>query len=121
FNFGDGAVAGLVAADTPRNELLGAYAITDGSFSLQVKVARGGSADGGGSPYLDVADPSSMKNGLDDVSLPNFVAAARGALERSGAGLDDIAFVCPLHMKRSMFEALLEQLGVDEECSTYLD
>jgi len=121
FNFGDGAVAGIVAADAPRNELLGAHAITDGSFSLQVKVERGGSADPDGSPYLDVADPASMKNGLDDVSLQKLVAAARGAVERSGAALDDVAFVCPLHMKRSMFETLLEQLGVDEDRTTYLD
>ena len=41
FNFGDGAVAGLLAAedgDAPANEVLGAHTITDGSFSLQVKV-----------------------------------------------------------------------------------
>jgi 3-oxoacyl-[acyl-carrier-protein] synthase-3 len=121
FNFGDGAVAGLVSAGAPRNELLGAHAITDGSFSQQVKVARGGSVEPGGSPFLDVADPGAMKNGLDSVSLANFVAAARVALERSGAGLDDVAFLCPLHMKRSMFEALLRELGIDEASSAYLD
>jgi 3-oxoacyl-[acyl-carrier-protein] synthase-3 len=121
FNFGDGAVAGLVSAGAPRNELLGAHAITDGSFSQQVKVARGGSVEPDGSPFLDVADPGSMKNGLDSVSLANFVAAARVALVRSGAGLDDVAFLCPLHMKRSMFEALLRELGIDEASSAYLD
>ena len=121
FNFGDGAVAGLVTAEPDRNELLGAHAITDGSFSLQVKVARGGSTDPEGSPYLDVADPAAMKDGLDSVSLANFVSAARGALERSGAGLRDIAFLCPLHMKRSMFTALLAELGLEEECAVYLE
>jgi len=121
FNFGDGAVACLVTAADPRNELLGAHTITDGSFSQQVKVARGGSVDPDGSPFLDVADPGSMKNGLDSVSLPNFVAAARGALERSGASPADLAFVCPLHMKRSMFEALLGELGVDPDHAVYLD
>ena len=35
--------------------------------------------------FLDVADPAEMKGGLDEVSLPNFVGAARGALERSDA------------------------------------
>jgi 3-oxoacyl-[acyl-carrier-protein] synthase-3 len=121
FNFGDGAVAALVTAEPAGNELLGAHAITDGSFSQQVKVARGGSVDPDGSPFLDVADPGSMKNGLDDVSLPNFVAAARGALERSGAALEDVTFLCPLHMKRSMFEALLGQLGLGEDRAVYLD
>ena len=121
FNFGDGAVAALLTGEPDGNELLGAHAITDGSYSQQVKVARGGSVDPEGSPFLDVADPGTMKNGLDSVSLPNFVAAARGALERSGARLDDVAFLCPLHMKRSMFEALLGELGLSEDQAVYLD
>jgi 3-oxoacyl-[acyl-carrier-protein] synthase-3 len=121
FTFGDGAVAALVEAEPEANELLGAHAITDGSFSQQVRVARGGSREPDGSPFLDVAHPGSMKNGLDSISLPNFVAAARGAVERSGARLEDVAFLCPLHMKRSMFEALLGGLGLGEEQAVYLD
>jgi 3-oxoacyl-[acyl-carrier-protein] synthase-3 len=121
FNFGDGAVAGLLAGDTDRNELLGAHAITDGSYSLQVKVPGGGSVDPDGYRYLDVADPDSMKAGLDRVSLPNFLAAARGAVERSGLRMQDIAFVCPLHTKRSMFVALLSELGMREDQAVYLD
>jgi 3-oxoacyl-[acyl-carrier-protein] synthase-3 len=121
FNFGDGAVAGLVVGDAERNEVLGAHAITDGSYSLQVKVPGGGSVDPDGYRFLDVADPASMKDGLDAVSLPNFVGAARGAVERSGARLEDVAFVCPLHTKRSMFLALLEGLGMREDQAVYLD
>ena len=122
FNFGDGAVAGLVVGDADRNEILGAHAITDGSYALQVKVPSGGSVSpNGGYRFLDVADPTSMKGGLDDVSLPNFVAAARGAVERSGATLADVAFVCPLHTKRSMFLALLSELGLREDQAVYLD
>ena len=80
FNFGDGAVAGLLVKDGGRNALLGCYGITDGSFSLQVKVPSGGSVSpNGGYRFLDVADPAAMKDGLDQVSLPNFVAAARRA------------------------------------------
>ena len=121
FTFGDGAVAGLLAGDAQRNEVLGAHAITDGSFALQVKVSRGGSVDPDGSAFLDVDDPEAMKNGLDSVSLANFVAVARGALERSNATLAELAFLCPLHMKRSMFEALLGALGVSEDRASYLD
>ena len=121
FNFGDGAVAALLVAEPERNEVLGSHAITDGSFSLQVKVARGGSREPEGSPYLDVADPAAMKHGLDDVSLRNFVAAAAGALDRSGSSLDDVAYVCPLHMKRSMHDALLAELGIPAERAAYLD
>ena len=125
FNFGDGAVAGLLTREG-GHELLGCHALTDGSFSLQVKVPAGGSVEpaslesvAGRRHFLDVADPAEMKGGLDEVSLPNFVAAARGALASCGASESDVAYVCNIHMKRSMHEALVAQLGV-ERC-TYLD
>jgi 3-oxoacyl-[acyl-carrier-protein] synthase III len=121
FNFGDGAVAGLLVGDTAHNEVLGSHAITNGAYSLQVKVPGGGSVDPDGYRFLDVADPASMKGGLDRESLPNFVAAARGALERSGLGIDDVSFVCPLHTKRSMFLTLLSELGLSEDRAVYLD
>jgi 3-oxoacyl-[acyl-carrier-protein] synthase-3 len=121
FNFGDGAVAGLLAGDTVRNEVLGMHAITNGAYSLQVKVPGGGSVEPDGYRFLDVQDPSEMKGGLDQESLPNFVAAARGAVERSGLTLEELAFVCPLHTKRSMFLALLSELGMREDQAMYLD
>jgi 3-oxoacyl-[acyl-carrier-protein] synthase-3 len=122
FNFGDGAVAGLLVKDGGRNELLGCHGITDGSFSLQVKLPSGGSVSpNGGYRYLDVADPASMKEGLDKVSLANFVAAARGALERSGATLADVGYLCGIHMKPSMHRAVVEALGIDPSRAAYLD
>jgi 3-oxoacyl-[acyl-carrier-protein] synthase III len=122
FNFGDGAVAGLLVRDGARNELLGCHGITDGSFSLQVKVPSGGSVSpNGGYRFLDVADPTQMKEGLDRVSLTNFVAAARGALERSGATLADIGYLCGIHMKPSMHRALVAELGLDPGRAAYLD
>jgi 3-oxoacyl-[acyl-carrier-protein] synthase III len=122
FNFGDGAVAGLLTKDGGRNELLGCHGITDGSFSLQVKIPSGGSVSpNGGYRYLDVVDPAAMKDGLDQVSLENFVAAARGALERSGATLADIDYLCGIHMKPSMHKLLVEALGVDSSRAAYLD
>jgi 3-oxoacyl-[acyl-carrier-protein] synthase-3 len=122
FNFGDGAVAGLLVKDGGRNELLGCHGVTDGSFSLQVKVPAGGSVSpNGGYRFLDVADPGSMKQGLDEVSLANFVAAAKGALERSGATLADVGYLCGIHMKPSMHRALVAELGLDESRAAYLD
>lgn len=128
FNFGDGAVAGLLTADAGRNLLLGSHAITDGSFALQVKVPAGGSVEppsietvSSRRHYLDVADPAAMKNGLDEVSLGNFVAAARGAVERSGARLEDVTYLCGIHMKRSMHDAIVDALGIDPARVSYLD
>jgi 3-oxoacyl-[acyl-carrier-protein] synthase-3 len=122
FNFGDGAVAGLLEKDGGRNALLGCHGITDGSFSLQVKVPSGGSVSpNGGYRYLDVADPGEMKAGLDQVSLQNFVAAARGALERSGATLADVGYLCGIHMKPSMHRTLVDELGLNASRAAYLD
>ena len=122
FNFGDGAVAGLLVKDGGRNELLGCHGITDGSLALQVKVPSGGSvAPNGGYRFLDVADPGEMKGTLDEVSLGNFVRAAEGALERSGATLADVGYLCGIHMKPSMHRALVAELGLDESRAAYLD
>jgi 3-oxoacyl-[acyl-carrier-protein] synthase-3 len=122
FNFGDGAVAGLLVKDGGRNELLGSHGVTDGSFSLQVKVPSGGSVSpNGGYRFLDVEDPAAMKDGLDEVSLANFVCAATGAVERSGAALADVGYLCGIHMKPSMHRALVGQLGIDPSRAAYLD
>jgi 3-oxoacyl-[acyl-carrier-protein] synthase III len=128
FNFGDGAVAGLLEADAERNLVLASHAITDGSFALQVKVPAGGSVEPPSLQsverrrhYLDVADPGEMKNGLDEVSLRNFVAAATGAIERSGARLEDVSYLCGIHMKRSMHDAIVDAIGLDAARVSYLD
>jgi 3-oxoacyl-[acyl-carrier-protein] synthase-3 len=93
-----------------------------------VKVPAGGSVEpashttvDGRRHFLDVADPAVMKNGLDDVSLANFVTAAEGALVRSGATLADVSYLCGIHMKRSMHEAIAGSLGVALERAAYLD
>jgi 3-oxoacyl-[acyl-carrier-protein] synthase-3 len=122
FNFGDGGVAALIRKDAPANELLGSHGVTDGSLSLQVKVPAGGSvSSNGGYRFLDVEDPPAMKTRLDEVSLPNFVRAAEGALERSGLSLTDVSYLCGIHMKPSMHRALLDALGLDEGRAAYLD
>lgn len=122
FNFGDGAAAALLVSGHAENELLGSHAVTDGSLALQVKVPGGGSVfHQGGYPFLDVEDPKAMKERLDEVSLPNFVRAAEGALERSGAALADVSYLCALHMKRSMLDAVVDALGVDPARVARLD
>jgi 3-oxoacyl-[acyl-carrier-protein] synthase-3 len=122
FNFGDGAAAALLVKSGGRNEVLGCYGLTDGSLALQVKVPSGGSVSpNGGYRYLDVAEPSEMKRRLDEVSLRNFVAAAHGAIEQSGADRSDIGYLCGIHMKPSMHRLLVAELGLDETRAAYLD
>lgn len=128
FNFGDGAVAALFEGDTAVHEVLGAHMITDGSFSLDVKVPAGGSVEPAspaslttGRHTLDVPDPLSMKERLDLISVPTFVRVATEAVNRSGADLADVALLCGIHTKRSMHEELCAALGVPSERSVYLD
>ncbi len=128
FTFGDGAVAALLVRDHPANEVLGSHAITDGTLSLQVKVPAGGSVrpafapgENGDGHFLDVAEPGEMKERLDATSLEQFVRVAEGALERSGAGLADVSYLCGIHMKPSMHEAVARALGLRLDQAAYLD
>ena len=128
FNFGDGSVAALFDGDAGRNLVLGAHMISDGSFSLDVKVPAGGSVDppshgsvDGRRHFLDVADPVSMKDRLDPVTLPRFEQVASAALMKSGASLADVDLVCGIHMKRSAHRAMLSALGKSEAEAVYLE
>jgi 3-oxoacyl-[acyl-carrier-protein] synthase-3 len=128
FNFGDGAVAALFEADVSKNLVLGASTVSDGSFSLDVKVPAGGSVEPASHEsvdrrrhFLDVSDPGSMKDRLDPVTLPRFHQVATEALARSNATLADVDLVCSIHMKRSAHRAMLETLGKTEAEAVYLD
>jgi 3-oxoacyl-[acyl-carrier-protein] synthase-3 len=128
FNFADGAVAGLLRRDHAENVVLGSHMITDGRFAHDVKVPAGGSVEPAshatveaGRHTLDVADPRGMKERLDPVTLPNFLAAAEEALRRSGLGLDDVTYYCGIHMKRSMHHTIVGEIGVDPARAPYLD
>lgn len=128
FNFADGGVAGLLVADHDRNQVLGSRMLTDGQFAMDVHVPAGGSIEPASHATVDanrhtlnVPDPMSMKERLDPVSLPNFRTVAEDACKRSGLSLADVDVLCPLHMKRSMHDALLAELGLREDQSVYLD
>lgn len=128
FNFGDGAVAALFEAGDRGHPVLGAHMITDGAFSLDIKVPAGGSVEPasidtvqGRRHFLDVEDPTSMKERLDPVSLGNFVETAKQACEKSGASPADVALMCGIHMKRSMHDEICAALGLDPARAVYLD
>jgi 3-oxoacyl-[acyl-carrier-protein] synthase-3 len=109
FNFGDGAVAGLLAADPTG--------ICCSDRTSSPRPMRRWTAAGTSST---LPDPAEMKGGLGEVSLSNVVAAAEDALARSGATLGDVSYVCGIHMKRSMHEAIAAALGVPLGRVSYL-
>ncbi|HZW28394.1 MAG TPA: 3-oxoacyl-ACP synthase [Trueperaceae bacterium] len=124
YNLGAGAAAFVVQRGR-GHELLGAAFRTDGSFSLDVLVPVGGtvapvSADNAAGFRLQVTDPAGMKERLEAKSMDNFVGVVEDAVARSGARLEDVAYLAMLHVKRSAHEALLSRLGLPRERSIYL-
>ncbi|MCC3355500.1 3-oxoacyl-ACP synthase [Bacillus sp. REN16] len=128
FNFGDGGTAALITKNSTTSEILESSIITDGSFYEDVRVPAGGSklfpsleTVKNRQHYIDVLDPSSMKERLDPVSIPNFERVIRQAVQNSGYSPQDIKVLLPLHTKRSMFRELLQTLQIPEENTVYLD
>ena len=127
FTFGAGGAAVLLRAGHPENLVLETAGFTDGSFADDVMVPAGGSREPATIEtvqarrhYLDVRDPREMKKRLDPISAGNFVRVAREAVERSGHRTTDIALLCTIHTKRSLFLKVLDGLGLPEERAMYL-
>jgi 3-oxoacyl-[acyl-carrier-protein] synthase-3 len=128
FPFGDGAVAALLRRGSTENELLGSSIVTDGSFWHHVRVPGGGSVSPAseetvrrGMHFLDVAEPEELKRRLDPITVKTFVSVATDAVERSGCDVSDIGLLLPIHMKRSIHDSILLELGVDQSRAIYLD
>jgi 3-oxoacyl-[acyl-carrier-protein] synthase-3 len=127
FNFGAGGGAMLLQRGASKNLVLGASAITDGSLSESVilteeAVAAGESLTVGEvKGRLDTTDLDYMGERLGQNSLPNFMRVIQEAVEKSGASLDDVAFLGITHMKRSFYLEILEAVGLTPEQSVYLE
>lgn len=128
FNLGAGGGAILLQRGLARNVVLKTAVITDGSFADDVAVVAGGTrvpmtpeALEQGLYRLEVFDPEGMKERLDRLSMENFVAVVRRAVEESGYTTKDIDYLAILHMKRSAHEYVLRELGVPLEKSIYLE
>lgn len=127
FNFGDGGAAALLSTSLPGHEVLSYRVITDGEFADNVAVYAGGTRIPASREtvddrrhYLDVDDPSSMKQRLDSVSGANFLKVANEACDRAGVNLADIRLLPILHTKRSMHERIVDGLGIPRDRAVYL-
>ncbi|GAB4114762.1 MAG: ketoacyl-ACP synthase III [Roseiflexaceae bacterium] len=125
---GAGGGALILRKGHPRNHLHGVSVLTDGSFSLDVVVPYGGTVAPlttatleHGHLRLDVTDPDGMKQRLDQHSMANFMHVIDQALAKSGRTRSDIGFLNLLHMKRSAHDWVLNELGLREDQSFYLD
>ena len=125
FSFGDGAVAALIEKGANENIILETSMITDGSFAQDVGVYTVGSKNYGLKEnkhyYLDVKDPKDMKERLDKVSFNNFVSVIRECVRSSGFKENEINFVAPIFMKRSILNNVLSEFNLKEENSFVLE
>ncbi len=122
-------VALILRSDYNRNVVLEGSVISDGQFSEDVYVPAGGTV----MPitcdaiekkliYLDVTDPDGLKERLDRLSMQNFLKVVDDSLEKSGYTRSDIDYLGLLRMKRSAFEYVANELGVDPyRQSTYFE
>jgi len=127
FNISAGAGALLLRRDWPRNHVLGAHLMTDGSMSRHVIVPASGTVqfptDDAVSHDLftfDLVEPEAMKSRLNEVSMDNWMHCIDEALRKSG-GLTraDLGFLNMVLIKPSGYHDMLERLGLTEEQGVY--
>lgn len=134
FNISAGAGAMLLRRNHPRNQVLGAHLITDGSLSKHVLIPASGTvqfptdqAVQNGQFFFDLLEPEAMKNRLNEVSMNNWLKCVDEALRKSGPKADgtprtraDIGFLNMVLVKPSAHQEMLHHLGLTEEQSVYL-
>jgi 3-oxoacyl-[acyl-carrier-protein] synthase III len=128
FSLAAGGGAILLRKGHAKNQLLESEVVVDGSFSHDVIIPVGGTVEpitaealAAGRDRLDCPDPEGMKQRLDGVSMTNFLHVVDRALERSGLGRADIGYLNVLHLKPSAHRFILNELGLTDEQSTYLN
>lgn len=128
FNFGDGAAAVLLEKGLKENVILETAMITDGSFAEDVAVYGIGSKNFDSSKninmvdsFLDVKDISSMKERLDPISFSNFIKVIEKSLVKSGYKKEDINYLAPIFMKRSLLQGVLDEFDLSEDNSFVLE
>ncbi len=128
FNLSAGAGAMILRRNHPKNLVLGSHIITDGTLARDAGVQYGGtqnpiSAENISSAYksLRVFNEKHMKDRLNEVSMPNWLMCIDKALEKSGLTRKDINYLAALHFKPSGYKYILNELGLAESQSIYLD
>lgn len=111
-----------------QNVLLGTAFKGDGSFSELCVVPVLGSKkwppESGDDQlaYFRIDDPEEFKRKLGEKTMPNFYWVVREALKRSGGLTEkDVDYLAILHFKKSAHDAVLSELGLTADQTTYLD
>lgn len=126
-DIGSGGSACVLKKNLGRNVVLASAFRGDGSLSEMCVVPVLGSkkwppsAEDATNPYFVVPDEEAFKKKLGEVTMPNFYTVIRESMKKSGFGEKDIGYLAILHFKKSAHDAVLAELGLKPEQSTYLD
>jgi len=126
-DIGSGGSALVLRKNAGRNAVLASAFRGDGSLSELCVVPSLGTkawppADGDlARAHFVVPDEEAFKGKLGEVTMPNFYAVIRDAVRLSGLPADGIDYLAILHFKRSAHDAVLAELGLRPDQSTYLD
>ena len=128
YNLGAGGGALILKKGVDRNLVLGSKIIADGSISRTAGVEIGGINKpftpenvAEGYKSLRLMDPVTMKNRLNEVSVPNWYRCIDESLKQAGMTRADIDYLDILHIKRSGHLGMLADLGLREDQSIYLE
>lgn len=126
-DIGSGGSACVLKKNLGRNALLASAFRGDGSLSEMCVVPVLGTKTWPPKPedveaaHFTVPDEAAFKARLGEVTMPNFYAVIREAVRKSGYAESDIGYLAILHFKKSAHLAALQELGLGEGQSTYLD
>lgn len=127
FDIGAGGAAMILRKNYNKNVILGTAFKGDGSFSEDCVVEVGGTKkwpmekNDVDKMHFVVRDVEGFKEKLKERTMPNFYHVIDKSLEKSNLTRKDIDYLAILHFKRSAHYAVLEELGLKEEQSTYLE
>lgn len=128
YNLGTGGGAMILKKNYNKNLLLGSHLIGDGTLARTAGVEIGGTANPITGSNIDEAykslrlmDPVTMKNRLNEVSMPNWYKCIDKAFEKSGVEKSELDYLAILHMKRSGHMEMLKELNLTEDQSIYLE
>lgn len=127
FNLSAGGGAVILQKGYEKNQLLGTHIKSDGSVVHTCGSKVGGILE----PVtpenisefgmLRLMDSPKMKGLLNTVSMPNWYHCIDEALRKSGMTRKDIGYLDILHIKRSGHMGMLNDLGLTEDQTIYLE
>ena len=131
YNLGAGGGAIILQKGYEHNVLLGSHIMGDGTLARTAGVEIGGQANPinesnwkEAQKSLRLMDAQKMKDRLNEVSMPNWIRCIDESLRKSNYTREDFSkhgYLGILHIKRSGHEWMLEQLGLTDEQSIYLE